>query len=75
MLRVFLAASLALPLGIQGTGQEAARTTFQSATPLTLAQVWTLNATYTDPQHGVTFRHPSGVGSLRATCVGSVRKD
>lgn len=59
MLRVFLAASLALPLGIQGTGQEAARTASQSAKPLTLVQVWTLNATYTDPQHGATFRHPA----------------
>ena len=26
---------------------------------LTLAQVWTLDAIYTDPQHGVTFRYPS----------------
>jgi hypothetical protein len=58
MPRVFLAASLALLLGVQGTGQEAARIAFQSAKPFTLAQVWTLNATYTDPHHGVTFRHP-----------------
>jgi hypothetical protein len=58
MLRAFLAASLALSLGIRGTGQEAARTALQPAKPLTLAQVWTLNTTYTDPQHGVTFRHP-----------------
>jgi hypothetical protein len=27
--------------------------------PLTLAQVWTLDATYKDPTHGVTFRYPS----------------
>lgn len=27
--------------------------------PLTLAQVWTLDATYSDPAHGVTFRYPS----------------
>ena len=56
---LFLAASLALLLGVRGTGQEAARTASLSAKPLTLAQVWTLNATYTDPQHGVTFRHPT----------------
>jgi hypothetical protein len=27
--------------------------------PPTLAQVWTLDATYSDPAHGVTFRYPS----------------
>jgi hypothetical protein len=27
--------------------------------PLTLSQVWALDATYTDPDHGVTFRYPS----------------
>lgn len=27
--------------------------------PLTLAQVWTLDATYSDPTHGLTFRYPS----------------
>ncbi len=27
--------------------------------PFTIAQVWTLNATYRDPQHGVTFQYPS----------------
>ncbi len=27
--------------------------------PLTLAQVWRLDAVYTDAQHGVTFRYPS----------------
>jgi hypothetical protein len=26
--------------------------------PFTLAQVWTLDATYSDEQHGVTFRYP-----------------
>jgi hypothetical protein len=31
----------------------------QPAKPLTLTQVWTLDATYTDHQHGVTFRYPS----------------
>jgi hypothetical protein len=27
--------------------------------PFTISQVWTLNATYSDPQHGVSFRYPS----------------
>ena len=26
--------------------------------PFTLTQVWTLDATYSDEQHGVTFRYP-----------------
>ncbi len=29
------------------------------ANPLTLARVWSLDATYTDAEHGVTFRYPS----------------
>jgi hypothetical protein len=29
------------------------------AKPLTLKEVWALDATYTDQQHGVTFRYPS----------------
>lgn len=38
-----------------------ARTDASSTTdkPLTLAQVWTLDAPYSDPTHGVTFRYPS----------------
>jgi hypothetical protein len=27
--------------------------------PLTIHQVWSLDATYTDQQHGITFRYPS----------------
>lgn len=30
-----------------------------AAKPLTIRQVWTLDATYTDAKHGVTFRYPS----------------
>jgi len=30
-----------------------------SAKPLTLEQIWTMDATYSDDQHGVTFRYPS----------------
>ena len=33
--------------------------------PLTLAQVWTLDATYSDPIHGVTFRYPSAWRPIR----------
>jgi hypothetical protein len=29
------------------------------AKPLSLSQVWTLDATYTDHEHGVTFRYPA----------------
>jgi hypothetical protein len=31
----------------------------QSRKQLTIAQVWTLDATYKDAEHGVTFRYPS----------------
>src|SRR4051812_4771240 len=34
-------------------------TTARSHKPLTLAQVWNLDATYKDAEHGVTFRYPS----------------
>ncbi len=74
MLRVFLAASLTLPLVTQVTGQELL---LQSAKPLTLAQVWTLNATYADPRHGVTFRHPGiwqAIPASRVRSKGDVMK-
>ena len=37
----------------------AQQNTAQPSKPLTLAQVWTFDATYTDQQHGATFRYPS----------------
>jgi hypothetical protein len=52
-------ASLTLLLVAQTSGQALAQTPAQPAKPLTLAQVWTLDATYTDHQHSVTFRYPS----------------
>ena len=59
MLRTLRAASLALLLVVQSSGRGAEQAPDQPAKPLTLTQVWTLNRTYTDPQHGVTFRYPS----------------
>ena len=59
MLRALPTASLTLLLVVQTSGQELAQTPAQPAKPLTLTQVWTLDATYTDHQHGVTFRYPS----------------
>ena len=59
MLRVLLAASMALLIGIQPSGQGPGQIPAEPAQPLTLAQVWTLNGTYNDPQHGVLFRYPA----------------
>jgi hypothetical protein len=52
MLQVLLAAWLAFVPVVQLTAPGPAK-------PLTLAQVWTMNGTYNDPQHGVTFRYPA----------------
>lgn len=57
-LQTFLAASFALLIA-QTPGQSASGTSAQLTESLTLAQVWALDATYTDPLHGVTFRYPS----------------
>jgi hypothetical protein len=59
MLRVLLAASMALLIGIQPSGQGPGQIPAEPAQPLTLAQVWTLNGTYNNPQHGVSFRYPA----------------
>ena len=55
MLSVVVALSLASFL----TGQSFGQTAPEPAKPLTLARVWRLDATYTDPRHGVSFRYPS----------------
>jgi len=56
MRRAIPIAAFSLTLFIhQAAGQPQA----SPAPPLTMAQVWTLDAVYADPQHGVTFRHPS----------------
>ena len=57
MIRSLLAASLALSLAVPGAGHRGGQSA--PGKPLTLAQVWSLNAAYTDPQHGVSFRYPS----------------
>ena len=55
----FVATSFTLLLVFQASGQKAGPTSAQPTTSLTLAQVWALDATYTDKQHGVNFRYPS----------------
>jgi hypothetical protein len=55
---VLFVASIALLLLEQAPGQNAGQSA-ASAKSLTSAQVWALDATYSDPQHGVTFQYPS----------------
>jgi hypothetical protein len=59
MPRVLVAVALSLLLPAQTSGQEAGKTPVQRTKPLNLTQVWKLDATYTDQQHGVTFLYPS----------------
>jgi hypothetical protein len=59
MLRTLPNSSLTLLLLLLAFGQGMAQTPAQPPKPLTLKQVWTLDVTYTDHQHGVTFRYPS----------------
>ena len=59
MLKVLSAASLAVLLVVQTSGQGPGQRPTQNAKPVKLRQVWTLDTTYTDRQHGVTFRYPS----------------
>jgi hypothetical protein len=40
-------------------GLEGEQASTSPAKPLTLKEVWVLDATYTDQEHGVTFRYPS----------------
>lgn len=40
-------------------GLEGEQASTSPAKPLTLKEVWGLDSTYTDQQHGVTFRYPS----------------
>jgi hypothetical protein len=57
--RVLLAASLALLAVAQPSGQGFGQTSLEPAKRLTLTQVWTLNGTYNDARHGVSFRYPA----------------
>jgi hypothetical protein len=59
MLRTLLTASFALSLVAPTFGQGDRQAPARPAKPFTLTQVWTFDATYTDQQHGVTFRYPS----------------
>ncbi len=58
MLQALLAAAMALLPAAQPSAQGLEIPT-EPAKPLTLAQAWTLNRTYNDPQHGVSFRYPA----------------
>jgi hypothetical protein len=57
--RTLPTASLTFLFMVQISGRGLSQTSAQPAKPLTLTQVWTLDATYTDQPHGVTFRYPS----------------
>jgi hypothetical protein len=59
MLRALLAASMAFLPAAQPFAQGSGQVPAAPAKPLTLAQVWTLNGTYNDPQQGVSFRYPA----------------
>lgn len=58
MRRILVGASVAsLLLGPRAISQNGARD--DSHKPPTLKQLWTLDATYSDPLHGVSFHYPS----------------
>jgi hypothetical protein len=59
MLRALLAASMAFLPAAQPFAQGSGQVPAAPAKPLTLAQVWTLNGTYNDPQQRVSFRYPA----------------
>lgn len=59
MLRFLLFVWLTLLLVPQPSVRAFAQTTADSAKPLTLSQVWTLNGTYKNQQNGVSFRYPT----------------
>lgn len=58
-LRTLPVAWIALLIADPVFGQGSMQSAVQPAKPLTLAQVWRMDATYTDARHGVTFRYPS----------------
>jgi hypothetical protein len=59
MPRPLLAETFALLLVVAILGQLRGQPAAHVVEPFTLAQIWTLDATYTDRLHGVTFRYPS----------------
>jgi hypothetical protein len=54
-----LSAFLIFSLLIQNPANSSQAGSSQANKPVTLAQVWTLDATYHDAAHGVSFRYPS----------------
>ena len=59
MLRFLLAAILLSALCISHSSTLPGMSAANLSKPFTLQQVWLLNSTYTDQQHGITFRYPS----------------
>jgi len=58
-LRTLLTIWLALLIAAPVFGQGSAQTPVRHTKPFTLTQVWRLDKTYIDSQHGVTFQYPS----------------
>lgn len=58
-MRCLLLAVLVLPGMQPARCRTAKKTVAKQETPYTLREVWTLNATYRDREHGVRFRYPS----------------
>jgi hypothetical protein len=58
MLRVWLSSAILL-LVVQSPVYSGQTESSSRRKPPTLTQIWALDATYTDPNHGVTFRYPS----------------
>jgi hypothetical protein len=59
MLRSLVAIPLAMVCAEVSLSQPLRNDLPDSSKPLTMAQVWTLDATCFDQEHGVTFHHPS----------------
>jgi hypothetical protein len=57
--RIPLAVFLTFAITSPAWSQAAQKTAPTPHKHLTVEQLWTLDATYTDPKHGVTFRYPS----------------
>jgi len=59
MLRALFLPSFALLMIAWAPGGGAQQDAGKPAKPLTMVQVWKMDAVYTDKQHGVSFRYPS----------------
>src|ERR1035441_648464 len=58
MLRIWLSLAILL-LVVQSPVYSGQTESSSRRKPPTLTQIWALDATYRDPNHGVTFRYPS----------------